>query len=213
MGIGFNTHKIIGCIFAPIVALLLSQSTVFADGPFKCEPPLECPTPVSIGDYELDTADDIDEMLEAPRAFFEGTISSTLALSETIHMVIVSEDIITTSIVPDSYAPTMPRGIAQIGWQFEEMNSDLQRRYSLAEWTSFVAGIIVVPVKLVKSLFVLGRYLGPLGLFLGWLFVMLPMVLLMKMSKFMKDLVISLFNFVIDIIRFVLDVIKLIPGL
>jgi len=213
MGTGINTHKIIGCIFAPIVALLLSQTTVLADDPFTCEPPLECPTPVSITDYELDADSDINGFLDDSRQFFSNGISKTLELSATIHTSIVAEDVISTSIVPDSYAPTMPRAIAQIGWQFEAMNSDLQRRYSLSEWTTFVASIIVVPVKLVKSLFVLGRYLGPLGLFLGWLFVMLPLTLLMKMSKFMKDLVTSLFNFLIDIIRFVLDVIKLIPGL
>ena len=191
-----------------LLVLGLSQVMAFADGP-----DLTYPTPAPIDD-DLDVGTDaIDDALDNARTYFDNSISATLTLSNSLHTAIAGTDSITASTVPDTYAPTLPREIAQIGWQFEAMSSDLQRRYSLVEWTSFFAQIVAVPVKLAKSLFVLGRYLGPLGLFLGWLFVMLPMVLLMKTSALVKNLVTSAFNFMLDIIRFVLDVIKLIPGL
>ncbi len=180
---------------------------------FHCEPPLVCPTPAPIR-FDADTGE-LEEIItgvENTREFFEGTISQTMALSETMSTVIVAGDSITASTVPVDYAPALPRAVAQIGWQFETMGSDMQKRYSLSEWlTKILMPILVVPVKFVKGIFVLGRYLGPLGLFLAWLIPMSIFVAWMKVAMFIRDILIKVFNLFVEAAKFVISVIKLIP--
>jgi hypothetical protein len=124
---------------------------------------------------------------------------------------IVSPDTITASTVPADYSPALPRAMAQVGWQFETMGADLQKRYSVTEWATFFISIAAIPVKFVKGIFVLGRYLGPLGLFLAWLFVMLPIVMWMKFANFIKNLIIQIFNLIVEIIRIIGDIWDIFP--
>ncbi len=209
--------------------LMLSQTTILAQGGdvetsdvgnpgydgyvgFSCSPPLVCPTPAPIRmDADLGAIDEVEDGINGTRVFFEDTMSQTLALSETMSTLVVSPDVISASTVPAEYAPGLPRAVAQVGWQFETMGSDLQRRYSVTEWSTFFISIVAIPVKFVKGIFVLGRYLGPLGLFLAWLFVMLPIVMWMKFANFIKNLVIKIINLVIEIIRVIGDIWDLFP--
>lgn len=138
-------------------------------------------------------------------------MSQTMALSQSMSTMIVSSNWITASTVPADYAAWLPRPVAQIGYQFETMGSDLQRRYSVVDWTRFFVSILVIPIKFVKGLFVLGRFLGPLGLFMAWLFVMLPLVAWMKLAGFIKDTIIKIINFFIEVIRVIGDIWDLFP--
>ena len=212
-------------VFLAVILLMLSQTTILAQGGvetqdvgnpgrdgFSCVAPLVCPTPAAIH-YEVDLGaiDDVEDGIQGTRTFFEGTMSQTLALSQSMSTLIVSNDVISASTVPADYAPALPRPVAQVGWQFDNMGSDLQRRYSVTEWAKFFISIVAIPVKFVKGLFVLGRYLGPLGLFLAWLFVMLPIVMWMKFANFIKNLIIQIFNLVIEAIRIIGDILDLFP--
>lgn len=209
----------VGCL------LMLSQTTILAqdgvttqdvgnpgaDG-FECVKPLVCPTPAAIRyDVDLGAMDTVETGIQGTRTFFEGTMSQTLALSQSMSTLVVSPDVITASTVPADYAPALPRAVAQVGWQFESMGSDLQRRYSVAEWSKLFIGIVAIPIKFVKGIFVLGRYLGPLGLFLAWLFVMLPIVMWMKFANFVKNTIIKIFNLIVELIRIIGDIWDIFP--
>lgn len=211
------TVIVCGCFLLMSQAVLAQGGTTQDAGNpgrdgFACVAPLVCPTPAAIRyDVDLGAIDEVETGIENTRTFFEGTMSQTLALSQSMSTLVVSNDVISASTVPADYAPALPRAVAQVGWQFESMGSDLQRRYSVTEWGTFFISIVAIPVKFVKGIFVLGRYLGPLGLFLAWLFVMLPIVIWMKFANFIKNLVIQIFNLVVELIRIIGDIWDLFP--
>jgi hypothetical protein len=192
---------------------LMSAQAVFAQGGdtgvqdvgnpgnsgFTCVKPLVCPTPAAIRyDANIEAIDGVRDSINSTRGFFSNTISITLAMSNTMATVIIADDVITASAVPDDYAPTLPRPVAQIGWQFESMGSDLQRRYSVSEWGKLFIQVLVVPIKFIKGLIVLGRYLGPLGLFLAWLLVVFPIVAWKEFIKIAWMVIVKVYNLVMD---------------
>jgi len=143
----------------------------------------------------------------------QSTISDVIAvattLSDTVHALMVATDTITISTVPDWYAPHLPRPVAQIGWDFEGMGSDVRRRYSLSSWTTWTAELLAVPVQFIKGLIPWAQALGPLGLVLAWLLVMLPIKLLLDMLDFLKNLAVQVFNFLLKIVHILIDLIDI----
>lgn len=117
----------------------------------------------------------------------------------------------TIATAPAWYAPDLPRPMADIGWTFEQLQSgiDTGERYSLSTWAWFTGYTASMPVQLVKVLFQIIQFLGPLGLFLIWLLIMLPYKLWVLFFIFIKNLLISLLNFVLDLIRFILELVGL----
>lgn len=179
---------------------------------FDCHPPLTCPKAVPIH-YNVDTGaiEDVRDSVNGTRVFFTSAMSQTMALSQSMSTMIVASNWVTASTVPVDYAAWLPRPVAQAGYQFETMGSDLQRRYSVVDWTRFFISILVIPIKFAKGLMVLGRFLGPLGLFMAWLFIMLPWVAWMKLLGFIKDTIIRIINFFIEIIRVIGDIWDMFP--
>lgn len=178
---------------------------------------LSYPTPAPFtGTAHLSSTQMITGVLAAvdgTRSVISGILTYTNMLSGNIHAVMVATDTMLFDTVPDWYAPYMPRPAAQVGWDFETMGTDLRRRYSVPQWTAWIAEMLAIPVQYVKALFPWARALGPLGLFLAWLFVMLPIVLVFKILAWLKDALISLFNLLIEFIKLILDILGLIPGL
>jgi len=117
----------------------------------------------------------------------------------------------TIASAPAWYAPELPREMADIGWTFETLGQDETARYSYSQWAWFVGYMASLPFQLLKSLWALVLFAGPLGLVLAWLLVMFPIVLFFKFFNFIKNLIISLLNFVIKIIRLIGDIWDMIP--
>jgi hypothetical protein len=113
----------------------------------------------------------------------------------------------TIATAPDWYAPKMPRDYANVGWTFELMNGDMYavKRYSVATWSSIFGYMAALPIKLIKMIWELFRFLGPFGLFLIWLLVvMLPFVLGIKILLFLVVLFVRFINFVLTIVDWIL---------
>lgn len=115
----------------------------------------------------------------------------------------------TIATAPAWYAPDLPRPMADIGWTFEQLQDGIDdgTRYSLNQWAWFAGYIASMPVQLVKILFQIFQFLGPLGLFVIWLLIMLPYKLWVKALIFIKNTFIALFNFIIQVLRFLLQLI------
>jgi len=153
-----------------------------------------------------------EEVLNQAQVTISDVLTMATGLSQTIYTLMVATDSISLTTVPTWYAPYLPRPVAQVGWDFESMGSDLRRRYSLAFWTTRTAQILAIPVKFVKGLIPWAQALGPLGLFLAWLLVMLPIKLLLDMLDFLKNLAVHVFNFLLKIVHILIDLIDvLIP--
>lgn len=150
--------------------------------------------------------------LVSGRGVVSDVISNTNALSATWTSLWNQTDEWVIASAPDWYAPTLPRPMADIGWRFELMGTDVRRRYSLTAWGSLVAEIIALPIRLIKGLQDLGALLGPFGLFLTWMWIMLPVVLFFKMIEFVKNLAITIWNFLVQLAHIIMDLIELIPG-
>ena len=115
----------------------------------------------------------------------------------------------TISTAPDWYAPDLPRPMANVGWTFELMQTDAWAGavdYSMGQWAWLAGYMVSLPFQLLKTLFIIAQFLGPLGLFITWLLVMLPFVLFIKFWVFIKNVTISLLNLLIKIIRLLLAV-------
>jgi hypothetical protein len=117
----------------------------------------------------------------------------------------------TIATAPSWYAKDLPRPMANVGYTFDLMRADVdnQIRYSLSQWAWLGGYIVSLPIQLVKVLYQIVQFLGPLGLLLTWLLVMLPFVLVIKFLVFIQNLIISLLNFILKGFRFILDIIKL----
>lgn len=149
--------------------------------------------------------------------FITDVVSYTTYLSDTIAN-LTPTDTFTIVNAPAWYAPALPRPVADVGWTFETLQSDIDagRRYSISAWSSFFGYVASLPFQLMKLLYQIVQFLGPLGLFLTWLLVMAPIVTWFKLLLFIKNLFISLLNFIIKVISFLLDMfgglIKLVLG-
>lgn len=150
--------------------------------------------------------------LVSGRGVVSDVISNTNALSATWVTLWNQTDEWVIASAPDWYAPTLPRPMADIGWRFELMGTDVRRRYSLTAWGGLVAEIIALPIRLIKGLQDLGALLGPFGLFLTWMWIMFPVVLFFKMIEFLKYLAVSIWNFIVQVAHIIMDLIELIPG-
>jgi hypothetical protein len=138
--------------------------------------------------------------------------SQTVALSDTIHDFLMGngDSITATAIysVPDWYAPILPREVAQVGWDFEIMGSDLRRRYSVNEWFAYVGRMVSIPPRFVKGFFQFANLLGPFGLVLIWLFVMAPIVFALKFIAWLKNAIISLFNLLLKLLVLIFEFVQ-----
>lgn len=112
---------------------------------------------------------------------------------------------------PAWYAPDLPRPMADVGWTFEQLQADIDagQRYTLSNWAWFAGYMASLPFQLVKVLFQIVQFLGPLGLFIIWLLLMLPYKLWVKLMIFIKNIFIGLFNFIIQIFEFILKIVGL----
>lgn len=146
----------------------------------------------------------ITVILSDTTGLISDVISYTTYLSSTI---IVPTYTFTISHAPDWYAPALPRPVADVGWTFEQLQADVNagRRYSIETWASFFGYIASLPFQMLKLLYQIVQFLGPLGLFLTWLLIMAPIVTWFKLLLFIKNLFISLLNFIIKVMTFVLD--------
>jgi len=135
----------------------------------------------------------------------EDLISYTNWLSATLYRVTMGTDQLKFSDVPDDYAPTLPRPVAQVGWDFEQSGRDLGRRYSLLEWGLYATNLTALPFQMIRGLWPLAQLLGPFGLFLVWLMIMFPVVATFKLVVFIKETMIQLIAFVMDVIKFLLS--------
>mgnify|MGYP001235057240 CR=1 FL=1 len=140
------------------------------------------------------------------------TISYTIWLTETAASLQYTETF-TIATAPAWYAPDLPRPMADVGWTFETLQSDIGTNYGIPAWSGFFGYIISLPIQFIKMLFQIAQYLGPLGLFLIWLLVMLPFALFTRAILFIKNLIIGLFNLIHKIIRFIGDIWDTVPGL
>jgi len=59
-----------------------------------------------------------------------------------------------------------------------------------------------MPFQLLKILYLITVFVGPLGLFVTWLLVLVPVVLFFKLLKLIKDILIWLLNILISIFEF-----------
>jgi len=129
----------------------------------------------------------------------------------------------TIASAPEWYAPDLPRPMADVGWTFELMQEEAWAgalEYSMTQWAWLGGYMVSLPFQLVKTLWTLVQFLGPLGLFITWLLVMLPMVLFIKFWVFIKNVTISLLNLLIKLFRMLLGILDIlgkiwdaIPGL
>jgi len=107
---------------------------------------------------------------------------------------------LTIATAPDWYAPQLPREMADIGWTFELLGSDMPSptRYNINTWSYLIGSTVAMPIKLLKWVWTFFRALGPFGLFLIWLLVvMLPAVFGIKILLFLKQMVIRSVNFLL----------------
>lgn len=109
---------------------------------------------------------------------------------------------ITIVTAPAWYAPDLPRDMADVGWTFEVYSSgiDTGQRYSLLSWASLGGQVVSMPVRLVKSMWSIAAYFGPVGLFLAWLFIMLGLVLFIRLLKLLYHILFTLFDLLIKFI-------------
>lgn len=149
--------------------------------------------------------------------FITDVVSYTDYLSTTVANLTPTETF-TIANAPDWYAPALPRPVADVGWTFETLQTDIDagKRYSISAWSSFFGYVASLPFQLMKLLYQIVQFLGPLGLFLTWLLVMAPIVTYFKILLFIKNAFISLLNFIIKLIGFLLEIplalIKLVIG-
>lgn len=119
---------------------------------------------------------------------------------------------LTISTAPDWYAPLLPREMANIGWTFEHVGDNSTVRYSLNTWSYLFGAMIAMPIRLVRALLELFRFMGPFGLFLVWLLViMLPAVLGFKILLFIKNTIIRIINFVLTVLDWILKIWNAVP--
>jgi len=136
-------------------------------------------------------------------------VSYTTYLSTTVGAVTAGTDTLSFSNAPDWYAPALPRPVADVGWQFEEMGQDVRKRYSITHWGAWVAQVLALPIQFIKGLRFLTEMFSPFGLMLAWLLIMFPVVLVFRELEYLKDLIIRLINILWEIVKFV---ISFIPG-
>ena len=119
-------------------------------------------------------------------------------------------DTFTIASAPAWYAPDLPRPMADIGWTFETLESDIDAgaRYGLDHWAWFVGYMVSLPFQFIKLVFQLFQFLGPLGLFVIWLLVLLPYKLWVLFIIMIKNTLISLLNAIIKLIDVILAILR-----
>lgn len=119
-------------------------------------------------------------------------------------------DTFTIATAPAWYAPDLPRPMADIGWTFETLESDIDAgsRYSLDQWAWFVGYMVSLPFQFIKLVFQLFQFLGPLGLFVIWLLILLPYKLWVLFLIMIKNIIISLLNAIIKLISLILAILR-----
>lgn len=170
--------------------------------------PIGVSVPVSLPDVSIITEPDspvVKNLISVTHGLSQtisGYYSQTMVISGTIDSLMNGTDSLTgviTNTVPDWYAPDLPRDLAQVGWDFELMSSDVRRQYGVLDWFEYVAQLMSMPVLLAKSLAQIAALMGPFGLFLGWLFVMFVVVSVFRLIELLKNLLIRLINLIIQI--------------
>lgn len=82
----------------------------------------------------------------------------------------------------------------------QDPNPPLQ--YGIKQWATFAGLLVAMPFQLLKILYLVVQFVGPLGLFITWLLVMIPVVLFFKLLKLIKDIIIWLLNLLITVFEF-----------
>lgn len=143
----------------------------------------------------------VNGLLSDGRGLIDSVMSYTLWLSGEIGRM-QHTDSFTIATAPTNYAPDLPRPMANVGYTFELLASDMytRRRYTVEAWAGVFGYTVSLPIQLAKSLYELFRFFGPFGLFIIWLVaVMLPTVLGFNILLFLKTSVVRLFRFVITL--------------
>ena len=169
------------------------------------------PAPINISAdmTATNTISGISGLLLSTRDTISDIVSYTNGLSTTIYQITIATDTLNIDHAPDWYAPALPRPMADVGWRFEQMGTDVTRRYSIAAWGIWMIEVLTLPIKFIKGLSFIAELFGPFGLFLAWLLIMFPVVLLFKALNWLKNLIIQIFNFLFDLIRIIIG--KLVP--
>jgi hypothetical protein len=133
--------------------------------------------------------------------FVSSVLSATMALSQAT--AITDSGAIMVASAPIDYAPYLPRPMADVGYTIENMN--VTEHYGLRQWAAFAGLMVSMPFQLLKILYLLVQFAGPLGLFITWLLVMVPVVLFFKLLKFVKDILIWLLNLATTVFEFLMN--------
>ena len=145
--------------------------------------------------------------------FVGDMLVATLAMSDATAIVDTADIALVSA--PADYAPYLPRPMADVGYTIEHMETT--ERYGLRQWATFVGLMVSMPIQLLKILFLLVAFMGPLGLFLTWLLLMVPVVLFFKLLQAIKDLIIKFINLLVTIFEFnmrlFVEAIKFVIGL
>jgi hypothetical protein len=142
-----------------------------------------------------------------------GLLVYSQELSDTIYRTLFATDTMALVPVPDWYVPSLPREVAQVGWDFETMGTDTSKRYSVGAWLVWLGRVAALPIQLIKSILNLARVLGPVGLFITWLLVMFPIVLALKIIRFLLAHAKAIYQFVYSIVQFILQLLEIAASL
>lgn len=146
--------------------------------------------------------DEISGALGTVHGWLDDVISQTNYLTGEIES-IQGSGAITVINAPDWYAPDMPRPMADVGWTFEQLSDPAgnTQRFTLNSWAAFFGYLTSLPFQMVKMLWQIVAYLGPLGLFLGWLLIMFVIVLAIHAQVFIMKFILVIVRLVVRLIE------------
>jgi hypothetical protein len=124
-------------------------------------------------------------------------ISYTNSISQS-YADLQSTEAITVLTAPADYVPDLPRPMANVGWTFEQM--DTNDSFSLRSWAGFVGYVASLPISIIKAYVEFASNLGPFSLFLTWLLIMFGIWATINALRLLYHIIITIVDVVIKII-------------